>query len=89
MGHPKPPCTSAKASGGCAQCSCWLFRFEQCQSFRFISATLKDQVTCWSQKKHFVRKIKLVSRIKKSITKFDLKPQDVGFYKSLNTSAEI
>jgi hypothetical protein len=33
--------------------------------------------------------MKLVSRIKKNIAKFDLKPQDVGFHKSLNTSAEI
>lgn len=35
------------------------------------------------------RKLRLVSRIKKNIAKFDIKPQDVGFDKLLNTSAEI
>ncbi len=32
------------------------------------------------------RKLKLVSRIKKNIAKFDLKPEDVGFDNLLNTS---
>ncbi len=35
------------------------------------------------------RKLRLVSRIKKNIAKFDIKPQDVGFDKLLNTSTEI
>jgi len=35
------------------------------------------------------RKMKLVSRIKKNIAKFDLKPQDVGFGKTLNISVKI
>jgi hypothetical protein len=33
--------------------------------------------------------MKLVSRMKRNIAKFDLKPQDVEFCKDLNTSAEI
>ncbi len=32
------------------------------------------------------RKMKLVSRIKKNIAKFDLKPEDVGFVKALNVN---
>ena len=32
------------------------------------------------------RKLKMVSRIKKNIAKFDLKPEDVGFTNSLNIS---
>jgi len=32
------------------------------------------------------RKMKLISRIKKNITKFELKPEDVGFNKVLNVS---
>lgn len=35
------------------------------------------------------RKLKMVSRIKKNIVKFELKPEDVGFCNSLNLSAEI
>lgn len=35
------------------------------------------------------RKMKLVNRIRKNISKFDLKPQDVGFDKALFISAEI
>ena len=35
------------------------------------------------------RKMKLVSRIKKNIAKFDLKPEDVGFFNALNTSTQI
>ena len=35
------------------------------------------------------RKLRLVSRIRKNIAKFDIKPQDVGFDKILNTSVEI
>lgn len=35
------------------------------------------------------RKLKLVTRIKKNIAKFDIKPEDVGFYNSLNLSAKI
>lgn len=32
------------------------------------------------------RKLKLVNRIKKNIAKFEIKPEDVGFYKMLNIS---
>lgn len=32
------------------------------------------------------RKLKLVSRIKKNISKFDLKPEDLGFVKHLITN---
>lgn len=35
------------------------------------------------------RKLKMVSRIKKNIVKFELKPEDVGFCNSLNLSANI
>jgi hypothetical protein len=35
------------------------------------------------------RKLRLVSRIKKNIAKFDLKPQDVGFDNALNTNAQF
>ena len=35
------------------------------------------------------RKLKLVSRIRKNISKFDLKPEDVGFDKLLKTSMKI
>ncbi|WP_461636947.1 IS110 family RNA-guided transposase [Labilibaculum euxinus] len=35
------------------------------------------------------RKLKLVSRIKKNITKFDIKPEDVGFCNLPNLSAEF
>jgi len=35
------------------------------------------------------RKLKMVSRIRKNITKFALKPEDVGFDKMLNTSIKI
>ena len=35
------------------------------------------------------RKMKLVSRIRKNIANFDVKPQDVGFCKELSTSAKI
>ena len=35
------------------------------------------------------RKMKLVSRIRKNIAKFDIKPQDIGFDMLLNTSTEI
>jgi len=35
------------------------------------------------------RKMKLVSRIKKNIAKFDLKPEDVGFCNSLNMSCNF
>ncbi len=35
------------------------------------------------------RKLKLVSGIRKNISKFDLKPEDVGFDKLLNTSMKI
>ncbi len=35
------------------------------------------------------RKMKLVSRIKRNIAKFDLKPEDVGFSNNLNTSTHI
>ena len=33
------------------------------------------------------RKMKLVNRINKKIAKFDIKPEDIGFSKQLNTSA--
>ncbi|MCD4735753.1 MAG: hypothetical protein K8R53_06890 [Bacteroidales bacterium] len=35
------------------------------------------------------RKLGLVKRIKKQITKFDFKPEDVGFCNSLNVGDEI
>lgn len=35
------------------------------------------------------RKLKPVNRIKKNIAKFDLKPEDVGFYNVLNMSCNI
>ena len=35
------------------------------------------------------RKMKLVSRIKRNIAKFDLKPEDVGFCNALNTNTQI
>ena len=34
------------------------------------------------------RKLKLVSRIKQNIVKFDIKPEDVGFYNSLKLNTE-
>ncbi|VAW28061.1 hypothetical protein MNBD_BACTEROID06-507, partial [hydrothermal vent metagenome] len=34
------------------------------------------------------RKLRLVSRMKKNIAKFDIKPQDVGFHKLLNTNVQ-
>ena len=35
------------------------------------------------------RKLKMVTRIKKNIAKFDIKPEDVGFHNLLNISCEI
>ncbi len=35
------------------------------------------------------RKLKLLTRIKKNIAKFDIKPEEIGFYNSLNLSTEI